>query len=214
MTTRSAALSCAAIALCASLSAAQNPAPSAPPPAREPLNRAPARRSDEGRGPFKTLVMRGAILIDGTGAPPVGPVDIVVEQNRIAAVRSAGTPGLPLRPSGRRRTPSTRSTPPACTCCRDSSACTSTRAARRRTPTANIRTSCGWRTASRPSSACRSPSTQLTVSERERSNRNEIVAPRLVNYQRPGSGWQKGAVDTPDAAREWVRGPRPTVSTA
>ena len=38
-----------------------------------------------------------------------------------------------------------------------------------------------------------------------RSNRNEIVAPRLVNYQRPGAGWDKGPIDTPEAAREWVR---------
>ena len=61
------------------------------------LTPAPGRRSDEGRGPFKTLVVRGATLIDGTGAPPVGPVDIVIENNRIQAVRSAGTPGVPLR---------------------------------------------------------------------------------------------------------------------
>ena len=32
-----------------------------------------------------------------SGAPPIGPVDIVIENNRIAAIRSAGTPGLPLR---------------------------------------------------------------------------------------------------------------------
>ena len=55
------------------------------------LTAAPARRSDEGRGPFQTLVIRGAILVDGTGAPPVGPVDIVVSGNRIQSVRSAGT---------------------------------------------------------------------------------------------------------------------------
>ena len=55
---------------------------------------APARRTGEGRGPFKTLVIRNAIVIDGTGAPPVGPVDIVVSGNRIDAVRSAGTPGI------------------------------------------------------------------------------------------------------------------------
>src|SRR3712207_7635307 len=30
------------------------------------------------------LVIRGATLVDGTGAPPLGPVDIVVEGNRIA----------------------------------------------------------------------------------------------------------------------------------
>ena len=42
------------------------------------LTPAPNRRADEGRGPFKTLVIRGVMLIDGTGAPPQGPVDVVV----------------------------------------------------------------------------------------------------------------------------------------
>lgn len=55
----------------------------------------PARRAGEGLGPFKTLVIRGALLIDGTGGPPRGPVDIVVEGNRIAAIQNAGTPGVP-----------------------------------------------------------------------------------------------------------------------
>ena len=42
------------------------------------------------------MVIRGGMLIDGTGAPPRGPVDIVIEGNRITRVRPAGTPGLPL----------------------------------------------------------------------------------------------------------------------
>ena len=45
----------------------------------------PAPDRAEGEGPFERLVLRGGILIDGTGAPPVGPVDIVVE-NAYAAV--------------------------------------------------------------------------------------------------------------------------------
>ena len=53
---------------------------------------APARRAGEGLGPYTTLVIRGAMLIDGTGAPPTGPVDIVVSGNRIQSVRNAGTP--------------------------------------------------------------------------------------------------------------------------
>ena len=61
------------------------------------LTPAPNRRSDEGKGPFKTLVVRGAMLIDGTGGPPRGPVDIVVENNRIKEIKSAGTPGLALK---------------------------------------------------------------------------------------------------------------------
>jgi imidazolonepropionase-like amidohydrolase len=44
----------------------------------------------------------------------------------------------------------------------------------------------------------------LAVKEKERSARNEIVAPRIFNYQRPGAGWGKGIPQTPEAAREWV----------
>src|SRR5262245_57476420 len=66
---------------------------------RETLTPAPPRAQGEGLGPYATMVIRGAMLIDGTGGPPRGPVDIVVNQNRITAIRNAGTPGLPLRPN-------------------------------------------------------------------------------------------------------------------
>ncbi len=36
-------------------------------------------RGDEGDGPFERLIIRGATVIDGTGAPPAGPTDIVIE---------------------------------------------------------------------------------------------------------------------------------------
>src|SRR5438067_2417863 len=64
---------------------------------RDPLTPAPARKAGEGLGPFKTMVVRGAMLIDGTGGPPRGPVDIIVSDNRIASIRNAGTPGMPPR---------------------------------------------------------------------------------------------------------------------
>ena len=56
----------------------------------------------------------------------------------------------------------------------------------------------------------------LTVSEKERSAQNEIVAPRIVNFQRPGSGWDRGPVDSATGSRSRVRaaGRRPTASTA
>jgi imidazolonepropionase-like amidohydrolase len=47
-------------------------------------------RGDEARGPFEKLLITNAILVDGTGAPPVGPVDIEVSRDRIAAIRAAG----------------------------------------------------------------------------------------------------------------------------
>lgn len=53
-------------------------------------------------GPYDRLVIRGATLIDGTGSPPVGPVDIVVERGTIADIRRV-TP-LDLAGGGRRAT--------------------------------------------------------------------------------------------------------------
>jgi len=55
----------------------------------------------QGEGPFDRLIIRGVMLVDGTGSPPTGPVDIVVEQNRIAEIRTVGYPGLPI-PENRR----------------------------------------------------------------------------------------------------------------
>lgn len=55
----------------------------------------------EGQGPYERLVIRGATLIDGTGAPPIGPVDIVVENNRITDIVIVGSPYLPINPNDR-----------------------------------------------------------------------------------------------------------------
>ena len=50
---------------------------------RAAMERVPDRAPGEGVGPFGRMLIRGATLIDGTGAPPEGPVDMVVENNRI-----------------------------------------------------------------------------------------------------------------------------------
>jgi hypothetical protein len=55
----------------------------------------------EGEGPFDRLIIRGATMIDGTGSPAVGPVDIVIEGNRIAQIRNVGYPGVPIDESRR-----------------------------------------------------------------------------------------------------------------
>ena len=36
------------------------------------------RGADEGQGPFDRLVIRGVTVIDGTGSPPRGPMDVVI----------------------------------------------------------------------------------------------------------------------------------------
>ena len=42
----------------------------------------PSPNRAEGEGPFNRLIIRGVTMISGTGAPPLGPVDIVVEKNK------------------------------------------------------------------------------------------------------------------------------------
>src|SRR6185436_6344189 len=72
--------------------AAQTAAAQAP-PAQQLINGylpAPARRAGEGRGPFPTLTIRGVMVIDGTGAPPYGPMDVVIANNRIQSIRGSG----------------------------------------------------------------------------------------------------------------------------
>ena len=72
---------------------------------REDPRVAPARH--EGDGPFTKLIIRGATLIDGTGGPPRGPVDIVIEGNRITDIVNVGVPHVAIdstkRPKGAAR---------------------------------------------------------------------------------------------------------------
>lgn len=52
--------------------------------------------NSDGEGPYPRLIIRGATMIEGSGAPPVGPVDIVIENDRIVQIRTVGVPGLPI----------------------------------------------------------------------------------------------------------------------
>jgi imidazolonepropionase-like amidohydrolase len=163
------------------------------------------RGADEGHGPFQTLVIRGAILIDGTGGPPRGPVDIVVEGNRITAIHSAGYPGLPPRTP---RPPEKADHeidatgmyvmpgfidlhvhaggPP-------------------KNPEAEYAFKLWMAHGVTTVRGVPLGAHAFTQSEKARSARNEIVAPRIFDYQGPGAGWNGGTVGTPEKAREWVR---------
>ncbi|NNC33424.1 MAG: amidohydrolase family protein [Croceitalea sp.] len=52
-------------------------------------------------GPFSQLIIRGVTLINGNGAPPRGPIDIVVENNKIVNVQVVGYPGVAIDNSKR-----------------------------------------------------------------------------------------------------------------
>ena len=60
------------------------------------FNQPLAAQEKSAEGPFDQLIIRGVTLINGNGAPPMGPVDVVVEQNIITEVRVVGYPGVAI----------------------------------------------------------------------------------------------------------------------
>jgi imidazolonepropionase-like amidohydrolase len=61
----------------------------------------PDRRAGEGGGPYTQLILRGVTVINGTGAPANGPLDIVIRGNRIERIAGIGYPGVPIDPERR-----------------------------------------------------------------------------------------------------------------
>ncbi len=52
--------------------------------------------TNKNNGPYTQLIIRGVTLINGNGAPPIGPVDIVVENNIIKEIKVVGYPGIAI----------------------------------------------------------------------------------------------------------------------
>ncbi|HXW06524.1 MAG TPA: hypothetical protein VD833_14905 [Vicinamibacterales bacterium] len=193
------------VALIARQSVPQEGAKSADQPPREELVPAPARRQGEGRGPFKSLVIRGAMLIDGSGAPPQGPVDVVVEGNRIAAVRDAGTPGLAPRANRPPQKPDHEIEATGMYLLPGFVDLHVHAGGVPKSPEAEYAYKLWLAHGVTTVRGVALGSHAFSVSEKARSQKNEIAAPRIYNYQRPGSGWDKGDVSTPEAGREYVR---------
>ena len=171
---------------------------------------APDRRTTgsdaEGEGPFDRLVIRGATIIDGTGAPPQGPVDIVIENNRIREIRSVGYPKVPIREAARPQKgtkeidASGMYVLPGFVDCHAHIG-----GAAQGTPAEYVYKlwmAHGVTTIRDPGSM---NGVDWTLKERERSAGNKIVAPRIHVYVTPGAGWDKGPINTPETAREYVR---------
>ncbi len=167
---------------------------------------APDRRADEGEGPFDRLVIRGATIIDGTGAPAQGPVDIVIENNRIREIRSVGYPKVPIREAARPQKgtkeidASGMYVLPGFVDCHAHIG-----GVAQGTPAEYVYKlwmGNGVTTIRDPGSG---NGVDWTLKERERSAGNKIVAPRIFVYASPGSGWDKGPINSPDSAREYVR---------
>jgi len=163
------------------------------------------RGADEGDGPHERLILRGGTYIDGAGGPPVGPVDIVVENDRIVEIRSVGFPMAPInenrRPDGATREidvsgmyilpgfvdmhAHTGGSPKA--------------------PQAEYVHKLWMGNGITTSRGVGHGPMMWALEQKALSERNEIVAPRMYTYARPGEAWDQGSIDSPEKAREWVR---------
>ena len=57
-------------------------------------------QNNTSQGPFNQLIIRGVTLINGNGAPPLGPVEIVVKNNIITKIQTIGFPGIKTNRKG------------------------------------------------------------------------------------------------------------------
>ena len=170
----------------------------------------PDRKAGEGEGPFPRLIIRGVTMIDGTGAPPQGPVDIVIEQNRIKEVVGVGVPKLPIKEASRPK-----------------GAAKEINAAgmyampgfidlhghiRPGLPAEYIYKLWLAHGVTTVRDAASHNGIDWTIAERARSASNRIVAPRIFAYVRTEGAytraekdWTGGPIETPEAARAYVR---------
>jgi imidazolonepropionase-like amidohydrolase len=171
----------------------------------QPMPDAPARK--EGEGPYSQLIIRGATLINGTGAPPTGPVDVVIEGGRIAQVRGVGSPGAPidprrrpaLKPGGRELQAEGMYLLPGFVDMHGHIGGSS----QGTTPeyVFKLWMAHGITTVREPGSF---NGTEWTLRHRQLSADNAICAPRIEAYVAFGSG-SESEISSPEAARAWVR---------
>ena len=174
--------------------------------AAQQMQPTPNRRQGEGDGPYDRLVIRGATVIDGTGAAPRGPMDIVIAQDRIAQVASVGFPKLPINEQNR----------PA-------------KGTKEIDGTGmyvmpgfvDMHVHCGGAQANDPEYVFKlwlahgvttvrgvpCGGMDWTLQQRELSAKDQIVAPRVFAYFHPftGEGWDASKPRNAETAREWVR---------
>jgi hypothetical protein len=164
---------------------------------------APPRR--EGEGPFEKLIIRGATLIDGTGAPPRGPVDIVIENNRITQVASVGYPGVRIDSAQRPRGPAREINAEGMYVMPGLVDLHVHQGTRQKAPDSEYYNKLWLGHGITTVRGVGFASHGYSIGEKARSAKNEITAPRYSVYMRPGSGWGQGPIRTPENARAWVR---------
>lgn len=156
-------------------------------------------------GPFNQLIIRSAMLINGNGAPPLGPVDVVVESDKIAEVRVVGYPGVEinekrrpiLKPGGKEIDASGMYLLPGFVDMHGH--------------IGGVAQGADWDYVfslwlAHGITTVREPSgrgLEWTLDLKKKAERNEIIAPRIFAYTGFGSGSKE--ITTPEQAREWVR---------
>jgi imidazolonepropionase-like amidohydrolase len=161
----------------------------------------------QGEGPFERLIIRGATLIDGTGGMPRGPVDIVIEENKIVDIVGVGAPKLPIqdtnRPSGATKEIEAdgKYVMPGII---DLHIHTGSKT---KAPEAEYVYKLWLSHGITTVRGVPSGDLEWSLSEKKRSAQNKIAAPRMISFHRPGSGkeWEKRKIITPSDAREWVQ---------
>ena len=168
---------------------------------------APDRRSDEGVGPYDRLIIRGVTVIDGTGGPPMGPVDVVVEGNRITRVQGVGYPGLPIDEERRPGEADYEVDAEGMYLLPGFIDLHTHTGGAGKAPEAEYTYKLWMGNGITTSRGVGHGTFEFSLNERERSEANAIVAPRMISYVRPGSGvdYQGPRVDDADSAREWVQ---------
>lgn len=165
----------------------------------------PAPDRERGEGPFERLIIRGANVVDGTGAPASGPKDIVIEGDRIVAVEGVGYPKVPIdeeeRPDGATQEidASGMYVMPGFVDIHVHSG------GQHKVHNAEYTYKLWMGHGITTVRGVPFDDFEWAMSETDHANNNEITAPRMFNYQRPGSGWEERSVQTPEDAREWVQ---------
>ncbi len=159
-----------------------------------------------GDGPFSQLIIRGVTLINGNGAPPQGPVDIVVENNIITKVEVVGYPGVAidnsrrpqLKPGGKELNCEGMYLLPGFIDMHAHIGGTAQGADY--DYVSKLWMGHGITTIREPSGR----GIDWTLDLKKKSAKNEIIAPRIFAYTGFGQG-SSTTINTPELAREWVR---------
>ncbi|MGB1831677.1 MAG: amidohydrolase family protein, partial [Flavobacteriaceae bacterium] len=170
------------------------------------LTKAQDQNTSTAEGPYSQLIIRGATLINGNGAPPIGPVDITVENNKIVGIDVVGYPGVAiddskrpvLKKGGKEIEANGHYILPGFIDMHGH--------------IGGVAQGADWDYVFRlwlahGITTVREPSGRgiaYALDLKERSAKNEIIAPRVLAYTGFGQG-SKSPIDSPEAAREWVR---------